>query len=57
MEAEDKLRNLQEFKDDLENELEVITKRLEQVDSNFKWEMAVFNKIVAVLKRVRISPQ
>jgi hypothetical protein len=57
MEAEDKLRNMQEIKDDLENELEVVTKRLEQVDSNFKWEMAVFNKIVAVLKRVRVSPQ
>ena len=56
MEAEDKLRNMQEIKDDIENELEVVRKRLEQVDPNFKWEMAVFNKIVAVLKRVRVSP-
>ena len=56
MEAEDKQRQMQEIIDDTESELEVVRKRLEQFDPNFKWEMAVFNKIVAVLKRVRVSP-
>ena len=57
MEAEEKMRNLQEGKDDLENEYEVIRKRLEQVDPQFKWENAIFNKLVAILKRHRVSPQ
>jgi hypothetical protein len=45
------------MKDDAENELEVLKRRLENVDQNFKWETAVFNKIVAILKRYRVSPQ
>jgi hypothetical protein len=57
MEAEEKLRTLQEMKEDTENELEVISKRLEQVDNNFRWENAIFKKIVTTLKRVRVSPQ
>lgn len=56
MEAEEKLRTLQELKEDTENELEVISKRLEQVDDNFRWENAIFNKIVMTLKRVKVSP-
>lgn len=57
MEFEERYRNLQELKDEAENELEIIKKRLEQADPNFKWENAIFNKIVAVLKRVKVSPQ
>ena len=56
LEAEEKLRNLTEAKDDLENEYEVVKRRLEQVDSQFRWENAIFNKIVAIFKQHRISP-
>lgn len=45
------------MKEDTENELELISKRLESVDQNYRWENAIFKKIVAVIKRVRISPQ
>ena len=57
MEAEEKLKTLQEMKEDVENEYEVLRKRLELIDPGFKWENAVFNKIVATLKRYRVSPQ
>lgn len=57
MEAEEKLKTLQEVKEDIENEYEVVRKRLEIVDPAYKWENAVFNKIVATLKRFRVSPQ
>ena len=56
MEAEEKLKTLQEMKEDVENEYEVLRKRLELIDPGFKWENAVFNKIVATLKRYRVSP-
>ena len=45
------------MKDDTESELEIIRNRLANIDQNFRWENAIFNKIVAVLKRVRVSPQ
>lgn len=35
----------------------MIRKRLESVDPHFKWENALFNKIVSILKRHRVSPQ
>ena len=57
LEFEERFRNLQDLKDEAENELEVIKKRLESVDPSYKWENAVFNKIVAILKRVKVSPQ
>lgn len=57
LEGEERLRNMQEQMDDLENEYEVVRKRLENCDSQFKWENAIFNKIVAMLKRHSISPQ
>ncbi len=41
----------------MENEYEVVRRRLEAVDPQFRWENAVFNKVVAVLKRHRVSPQ
>ena len=57
LEAEEKLRAMQEQRDDLENEYEVVRKRLEHCDPQFKWENAIFTKIVTVLKRYRVSPQ
>jgi hypothetical protein len=57
MEFEERYRNLEELKDEAENELEIIKKRLEQADPNYRWENAIFNKIVVVLKRVKVSPQ
>jgi hypothetical protein len=56
MEADQKYRELKEIKEDTDNELEVIRKRLENLDADFRWENAVFNKIVGTLKRVRVSP-
>jgi predicted RNase H-like nuclease (RuvC/YqgF family) len=38
LEAEERLRNVQEAKDDLENEYEVVRKRLENVDQQYRWE-------------------
>ena len=57
LEAEEKLRQMQEQRDDLENEYEVVRKRLEHCDPQFKWENGIFTKIVTVLKRYRVSPQ
>lgn len=57
LEAEEKLRNLQESKDDLENEYEVVRRRLESLDPHFRWENAIFNKLVAKLKQYQVSPQ
>ena len=48
---------MQEQRDDLENEYEVVRKRLEHCDPQFKWENGIFTKIVTVLKRYRVSPQ
>jgi hypothetical protein len=45
LEAEERLRNVQEAKDDLENEFEVVRKRLENVDQQYRWENSIFNKI------------
>ena len=47
---------LKEILEDTENELEVVRKRLENLDADFRWENAIFNKIVSILKRVRVSP-
>lgn len=35
----------------------MLRKRLELVDDSFRWENAVFNKIVSTLKRYKVSPQ
>jgi len=57
LEFEERYRNLEDLKEEAENELEIVKKRLEHVDLNYKWENAVFNKIVAILKKVKVSPQ
>jgi hypothetical protein len=56
LESEEKLRNMQEARDDLETEFETIRKRLENVDQQFRWENAIFNKVVKTLKIYRVSP-
>ena len=53
----EKLKLYEEIKIDVENELEVIKKRLELVDPLFKWENSVFNKVISVLKLKRVSPR
>lgn len=42
---------------DAEAELEIVKKRLEISDPNFKWENQIWNKIIATLKRHNISPK
>lgn len=54
---EEKLKLYEEIRIDAENELEIIKKRLEIVDPSFRWENAIFNRIIAVLKFKRVSPQ
>lgn len=56
-ESEEKLRLIQESKDELENEYELVRKRLEQADPQYRWENSVFSKVVSILKRHRVSPQ
>lgn len=51
------MRAAQEAMQDLQNEYEVVRKRLERVDSQYAWENAIFNKVVATLKRHRVSPE
>ena len=55
-EAETTVQSMQEHIDDLQNEYDVVCKRLEQCDPQFKWENAVFTKIASILKRYSISP-
>jgi hypothetical protein len=56
MEAEEQLRYMQELKDEIEEEHEIVKKRLEAFDPVFRWENQVFSKIALVLKRAKISP-
>ena len=53
---EDKIRNLEEARDDAEQELEVVKSRLQALDPQFKWETAIFMKIVSTLKKYRLPP-
>jgi Ca2+-binding EF-hand superfamily protein len=55
-ECEDKLKAYEDDKAETEADLDMIKKRLESVDVNYRWENAIFNKIVAILKRLKISP-
>ena len=47
---------MRESKEDLESEYEMLKQRLETVDVSFRWENAIFNKIVATLKKYKVSP-
>ena len=57
LEADAKYGVLQETKDQVEEEMEVIKRRLEHFDETYKWENKVFKKIAQVLQRAHISPQ
>lgn len=56
MEAEEQLKYLQEVKDEVEEEHEIVKKRLEAFDPVFRWENQVFSKIALIIKRAKISP-
>lgn len=56
LEAQEKLRELSDIKSQIEDELDTVRTRLEAKDPIFRWENAIFNKVVAVLKRCKVSP-
>jgi hypothetical protein len=56
MEAQEKLRELNEIKEATEDELDMIRARLEARDPRFRWENQIFSKVVATLKRCKVSP-
>ena len=55
-EAEEKYVYVMEVKDQIEEELEIITKRLENLDPIFRWENQIFAKIGSILKRAKVPP-
>ena len=55
-EAEEKMKALKEDKDCLEEEFDIIKKRLEGFDPRYKWENTIYQKIANMLKRAGVSP-
>ena len=55
-EAEQKLKLIQEDKESLEEEFDIIRKRLENFDPMFKFENQIYQKIANILKRANVSP-
>lgn len=55
MEAEEKVAVLMEQRDDCEEEMEVLKRRLEAFDPVFRFESQVFNKIATVINRANMS--
>jgi len=55
-EADEKLKIIQEEKEALEEEFEIVKKRLENLDPVYKWENAIYQKIANILKRAQVSP-
>ena len=49
------MKYLQELKDEVEEEHEILKKRLEAFDPVFRWENQVFTKIALIIKRAKIS--
>jgi chromosome segregation ATPase len=45
MEAEERFKHLEDDKDEVEQELNTIRRRLEKFDKSFLWENQVFEKI------------
>lgn len=56
LEAQERLRELTEIKEQTEDELEMIRSRLEALDPQFKWENEIFGKIVGILTKCKVSP-
>ena len=54
-EADENLRIIQEEKEDLEEEFEIIKKRLERFDPAFRFENQIYQKIANILKRANVS--
>jgi hypothetical protein len=55
VDAAERYKYLEEEKDEVEQELMTIRRRLEKFDKSFLWENQVFEKIAQVLKRAKIS--
>ena len=55
-EAEEKLKLIQDDKESLEEEFDIIRKRLENFDPMFKFENQIYQKIANILKRANVSP-
>jgi len=55
-ESDEKLKIIQEEKEALEEEFEIVKKRLENLDPVYKWENAIYQKIANILKRAQVSP-
>lgn len=55
-EADEKMRLLKDEKEQLEEEFEIIKKRLENLDQVFKWENTIYKKVANILKRAQVSP-
>jgi Ca2+-binding EF-hand superfamily protein len=53
--AVDAQRELQAYKDDLEQEFHQVRVRLEGLDPQYRWENQLYHKIVETLKRSRVS--
>jgi len=56
MEAVAKVREMEEIQEQTEHELQTIRARLSQRDPQFRWETAIFNKVVETLKKCKVSP-
>lgn len=55
-EAEEKMKAMKDDKEALEEEFEIVKKRLEAFDPLYKWENAIYQKIANMLKRAGVSP-
>lgn len=55
-EAHEDIKVLQEEKEALEEEFEIIKKRLEHFDLAFKFENQIYQKIANILNRANVSP-
>ena len=55
-EAQANYASAEEARDQIEEELEIVTKRLENWDAIFKWENQIFAKIAGILKRAKVAP-
>ena len=56
-ESEERIKLITEQKDALEEEFDIIKKRLENWDNLFKWENSIYQKIANIIKRAQVSPK
>ena len=54
--AETRLNLYEEMQIDAENELELVKRRLEVVDPEYKWENSIFDRVTQQLKSRKVSP-